>query len=47
MVAEILLACDQTKLDWQYANVNKHVEFLTTQIVGTVKSAYSKDYAQI
>ena len=30
-----------------YRIVNKHIDFLTTQIVGTVKSAYSKDYAQI
>ena len=27
--------------------VNKHDEFLTTQMVGTRKSAYLKGYAQI
>ena len=26
--------------------VNKRIEFLTTQIIGTRKSAYSKGYAQ-
>ena len=30
-----------------YQIVNKHIEFLTTQIVGTHKSAYSKGYALI
>ena len=27
--------------------VNKQVKFLTTQYIGTCKSAYTKDYAQI
>ena len=30
-----------------YQIVNKHIEFLITQIVGTCKSAYSKGYALI
>lgn len=30
-----------------YLIVNKHIEFLTTQIIGTRKSAYTNGYAQI
>lgn len=30
-----------------YVIVNKQVFFLTSQCIGTCKSAYTKDYAQI
>ena len=28
-----------------YITVNKHIEFLTTRYIGTLKSAYTKGYA--
>ena len=40
--ASLLELCHAEKM---YEIVNKHVKFLTSQYIGTCKSAYTKGYA--